>query len=153
MRTPESRLDDHIKDSGLRTSSQRNAVLSIMGNEKKHYTVEEIYEIAKRSDSGIGIATIYRTVRLLCNAGIAREIHLLNEVTRYELITDSSHHDHLICVNCGMFVEVSSEIIEKEQSRIALQHGFNLTNHNLVLYGICKKCSKNKQDPVKACKK
>jgi len=148
MKSPEIRLNDHIKESGLRTSSQRNVILSIMGNDKKHYTIEEIYEIAKKSNPGIGIATIYRTIRLFCEAGIAREIHLINDITRYEVITDSRHHDHLMCVNCGAFVEIASDIIEKEQSRIAQNHGFELTNHNLILYGICKECSKNK--PVSA---
>lgn len=144
MRSPESRLNEHIKESGLRPSSQRNAILSIMGNEKKHCTVEELHEIAKQSNSGIGIATIYRNIRLFCEAGIVREIHLINDVTRYEVITDNNHHDHLICVNCGAFVEIASDIIEKEQSRIARNNGFELTNHNLILYGICKECSKNK---------
>lgn len=145
MRSPENRLNDHIKGSGLRTSSRRNAILSIMGMEKKHYTVEELYEITKKTDPGIGIATIYRTIRLFCEAGIAREIHPVNDVTRYEVITDNRHHDHLICVGCGTFVEISSDVIEKEQSRIARKHGFELTNHNLILYGICSGCANEKK--------
>lgn len=153
MKTPENRLDDHIKESGLRASSRRNAILSIMESEKKHYTVEELHEIVKKTDTGIGLATIYRTIRLFCDAGIAREIRLVNDVTRYELITDSTHHDHLICINCGTFVEVSSEIIEQEQSQIAKNYGFELTNHNLILYGICGKCSKSRPAKIKAVKK
>lgn len=141
MKSPVTRLDDHIKGCGLRTSSQRNAILSIMESEKRHYTVEELYEITKKSNPGIGIATVYRTIRLFCEAGIIREIHLANDVTRYEVINDNTHHDHLICVECGTFVEISSGIIEKEQMRIAHNHGFELTDHSLILYGICKKCS------------
>lgn len=144
MRSPEIRLNEHIKGSGLRPSTQRNAILSIMEMEKRHYTIEEIYEIARKSDSGIGIATIYRTIRLFCDAGIVREIQLLNGVTRYEVIVDNTHHDHLICADCGKFVEISSEKIEKEQSRIAQSYGFELTNHILILYGICSECSSKK---------
>ena len=149
MKSAENRLNDHIKNSGLRPSSQRNSILSIIQMEKRHYTVEEIYEIAKKTDSGIGIATVYRTIRLFCDAGIAREIQLLNDVTRYEVITDNTHHDHLICADCGMFVEISSDIIEKEQSLIALNYGFELTDHNLILYGICKECSDKRPVSVK----
>lgn len=149
MKSPVGRLDDHIKGCGLRASVQRNAILSIMEKNKRHYTVEELYGITKKTSPGIGIATIYRTIRLFCEAGIIREIHLANDVTRYEVISDNTHHDHLICIECGTFAEISSEIIEKEQSRIAKNNGFKLTDHSLILYGICKKCSKQKEDQEK----
>ena len=144
MKSPEARLDDYIKGCGLRASSQRNVLLSIMESEKRHYTVDELYEMTRKSNRGIGIATIYRTIRLFCEAGIIREIHLANDVTRFEVISDNTHHDHLICVDCGTFVEISSGIIEKEQARIARENGFNLTDHSLLLYGVCAKCSVKK---------
>lgn len=141
MKSTVTRLDDHIKGSGLRISSRRNVLLSIMEREKRHFTVDELYDITKKTNAGIGIATIYRTVRLFCEAGIVREIHLADNVTRYEVINDNSHHDHLICVKCGTFIEISSRIIENEQLKIARNNGFELKDHSLVLYGVCKKCS------------
>jgi Fur family transcriptional regulator, ferric uptake regulator len=142
MKSPIDRLMEHVKNKNLKSSTQRNHILSIMVNEKRHRTIEEIYAITKKENGDIGIATVYRTVRLLCDAGIAREIHMDRDVTRYEIITDESHHDHLICVTCGRFVEVESDIIEKEQLRIAQSRGFELTNHSLIMYGICTECRK-----------
>jgi Fur family transcriptional regulator, ferric uptake regulator len=142
MKTPLERLTEYVKDKKLKSSTQRNHILSIMVNEKRHRTIEEIYTIAKKGNSDIGIATVYRTVRLLCDAGIVREIYMGHDVTRYEIITDESHHDHLICVKCGRFIEVESDVIEKEQLRIAQSSGFELTNHSLIMYGICNECRK-----------
>jgi Fur family transcriptional regulator, ferric uptake regulator len=142
MKPPLERLFDYVKNGRLKSSTQRNHILAIMVNEKKHLTVEEIYTTSKKENGEIGIATVYRTVRLLCDAGIAREIHMDHDVTRYEIITEESHHDHMICIQCGRFVEVESDIIEKEQLRIAKSYDFELTNHNLVMYGLCNVCRK-----------
>ena len=140
------RLNDHLKEHGLKTSSQRNLVLEIMLREKKHLTVEELYAIVKTEHPDIGIATVYRTVRLLCAANIARELPITQQVSRYEIVSEGNHHDHLICTSCGRFVEISSEQIEREQLLIAKKHDFTLTDHSLILYGICKQCRKGKKD-------
>jgi Fur family transcriptional regulator, ferric uptake regulator len=142
MKTPAERLDGYVKQKGLKSSGQRSVILSFMLKDAQHHTVEELYEICKKKNPEIGIATVYRTVKLLCDAGIARELHVNNDVTRYEVITDDTHHDHLVCVSCGSFAEISSEIIEMEQLKIAKQNGFELTDHSLVLYGICSSCVK-----------
>lgn len=142
MKTPAERLDEHVKQKGLKSSGQRSVILSIMLGDERHHTVEELYEICKKKNPDIGIATVYRTVKLLCDAGIARELHINNDVTRYEIITDDTHHDHLVCIRCGNFVEIASDVIEKEQLKIAKQNGFDLTDHSLILYGICSSCAK-----------
>lgn len=140
------RLNDHLKEHGLKTSTQRNLVLEIMLREKKHLTVEELYAIVKAEHPDIGIATVYRTVRLLCEANIARELPITQQVSRYEIVSEGNHHDHLICTSCGRFVEISSEQIEREQLLIAKKYDFTLTDHSLILYGICKQCRKGKKD-------
>jgi len=145
MKPPVDRLNNHVKEHGMKTSTQRNLVLEIMLRDKKHLTVEELYETVKAENPDIGIATVYRTVRLLCDANIARELPITQQVSRYEIISERDHHDHLICTSCGRFVEISSDQIEQEQIRIAKKHEFTLTDHSLVLYGICKDCRKKEK--------
>lgn len=144
MQTPEEKLSKYVKEHRLKSSSQRNVILSFMINNRKHHTVEELYDFIKKDNPEIGIATVYRTIRLLCDAKIVHEIRIGNDETRYEVIEPAYHHDHLLCENCGTFVEISSSIIENEQKKIANKHGFTLTNHSLILYGICQKCSKKR---------
>lgn len=136
------KLNEYVKNNGLKISSQRNHILEIMESEHIHRSVEEIYDIVKKSNPEIGIATVYRTVKLLCDAGIAKEIHTSHDLTRYEIVSDNSHHDHLICQNCGKFIEIESDIIEKEQAKIAAKYDFELKDHCHILYGICGDCRK-----------
>lgn len=140
MVNPEQKLSDHVKSRGLKSSSQRNVVLEVMTRVNKHCTIEEIYDFCRKQNQEIGIATVYRTVRLLCDAGIARELRVSHDISRYEVVTDEKHHDHIVCVSCGRFVEIHSESIEKEQDRIAREQGFILTDHSHVLYGECSVC-------------
>ncbi|MBP9023419.1 MAG: transcriptional repressor [Spirochaetes bacterium] len=136
------KFNEYVKNSGLKSSAQRNHILEIMESKHIHRTVEEIYDIVKKSNPEIGIATVYRTVKLLCEAGIAKEIHINHDVTRYEISSENSHHDHLICQNCGKFVEIESDTIEKEQAKIAAKYNFDLKDHCHILYGICGDCRK-----------
>ncbi|HEY1406004.1 MAG TPA: transcriptional repressor [Spirochaetota bacterium] len=140
MDTPLDRLSAHVKAQGLKSSNQRAIILSAMNSDGKHHTVDEIYSSLQKDHPDIGIATVYRTIRLLCDAGIARELIINHQVSRYEIVSDDEHHDHIVCTSCGRFVEISSDLIEKEQVRIAGQNDFTLTDHSLILYGLCKEC-------------
>jgi Fur family transcriptional regulator, ferric uptake regulator len=142
MEEPLELLNKHVKEKGLKSSAQRNVILTVMMKEKKHLTVDELYSLIKKENPEIGIATVYRTIHLLCDIGIVRELAISNAVSRYEILADGNHHDHLVCVSCGKFVEIVSSLIEKEQAKIAHTHGFILTNHTHVLYGRCPECSK-----------
>jgi Fur family transcriptional regulator, ferric uptake regulator len=137
------KLQEYIKSENLKSSNQRNEILSIFFESNKHLTVEELYDICKVKISNIGIATIYRAMKLFCKIGICSEIKIENGITRYEIISSSFHHDHLICSKCGMFIEIMSDEIEEIQKRIAEKHGFVLTSHRLNLYGTCSECRRN----------
>ncbi|MGL4370223.1 MAG: Fur family transcriptional regulator, partial [Spirochaetota bacterium] len=141
MTTHIEKLDQFVKDRQLKKSTQRNNILSLMIAENKHLTVDEIYSRVKIKNPEIGIATVYRTIHLLCDAGIANELYIDSATTRYE-ITSAEHPDHLICTVCGLFIELCSEAIEKEQHNMAKKHGFILTDHRLMLFGICPSCRK-----------
>ena len=88
----------------------------------------------------IGYATVYRTLKLLKECGLAYERHFGDGVSRYEVAWDDEHHDHLICIDCGKIVEFEDEGIEKLQHDVAAKHGFTLVRHRLELYGMCPDC-------------
>jgi Fur family ferric uptake transcriptional regulator len=107
---------------------------------ERHLTADELYRLVKRRNPTIGFATIYRTVKLLCECGLSREFKLENGSVRYEHLYGHEHHDHLICLKCGKFIEVVDPEIEKLQEKLARKEGFILQGHKLLAYGICREC-------------
>jgi Fur family ferric uptake transcriptional regulator len=137
-----AKLEVYLRQEHLKSSSQRGDILEVLYVSGKHMTAEELYDTCKKSMPKIGIATVYRALKLFCKIGICREILVDNGVIRYEIEDDTKHHDHLICSRCGAFVEIYSPEIEKLQKKISESHGFILTNHRLNMFGVCSKCKK-----------
>lgn len=133
-------FEDHLAAKNLKHSEQRKEILQSFLNVDKHLTADELYSIVKRKYPTVGYATIYRTLKLLCECGLCRELKFDDGVARYEHLYGHQHHDHLICTNCGRFVEVVDPDIERLQERLAKQHGFYPERHRMELYGVCKKC-------------
>lgn len=125
---------------GLRSTRQRDVILDIFLSTHQHLNCEELYLKVKASHPGIGFATVYRTLKLLVEAGVAREMTLKDGQTRYEHVLADEHHDHLICTGCNAIVEFEDETIERLQNAIAARHGFRITSHRLELYGLCPAC-------------
>ena len=133
-------FDDFVKSRGLKQSDQRREIFRTFLKTEKHLTADELYRLVKRRNPTIGFATIYRTLKLLCECGLSRELKLENGSVRYEHLYGHEYHDHLICVKCGKVIEVMDPGIEKLQERLAQKEGFTLQSHKLLIYGICKKC-------------
>jgi len=125
---------------GLRSTRQRDIILDIFLSTHQHVSVEELYLKVKASNPGIGQATVYRTLKLFTEAGLAREILLHDGQTRYEHIVAGEHHDHLVCTGCNAIIEFENETIEKLQKDIATLHGFMIRSHKLEIYGLCATC-------------
>lgn len=142
MATEEKVLDDYISTKSLKHSRQRQEILDIFLKLNRHLTAEELYGIVKRRRPSIGFATIYRTLKLLCEAGLCRELKFDDGATRYEHLYEHQHHDHLICTRCGRFVEVVAPEIEDLQERLFKRHGFHPQRHRMELYGVCKRCKR-----------
>jgi Fur family ferric uptake transcriptional regulator len=105
----------------------------------KHFSLDEILARAREQDGGIGYATVYRTLKLLTELGLAHERHFSDGQTRYEA-ADGMHHDHLICTRCGAIVEFEEDKIEELQQQVAVRHGYELLDHRMELYGVCPRC-------------
>lgn len=128
-----------LRRKGLRNTPQRERIVEIFLREGGHLSAEELYERVHRVDTSLGQATVYRTLKLLCEAGLAREVRLEDNTARYEPPGDC-HHDHLVCERCGLTHEIFDPEIERLQLELATRHQFVPTSHRMVLYGICAAC-------------
>ncbi|MBI5740991.1 MAG: transcriptional repressor [Nitrospirae bacterium] len=133
-------LDDFVREKGLKHSGQRKDILLTFLKTEKHLSADELYALVKKKNPAIGIATVYRTLKLLCESGLSSELRLGSGAVRYEHFYGHEHHDHLVCVKCGEFIEVVDPEIEKLQERLAAKEDFSLQGHKLLMYGICRKC-------------
>ena len=133
-------FNDFAASKGLRSTRQRDIILDIFLSTHQHVSVEELYLKIKSSNPGIGQATVYRTLKLLVEAGLAREILLHDGQTRYEHVIAGEHHDHLVCTGCNTIIEFEDETIENLQKEIAARHGFLIKSHKMEMYGLCAKC-------------
>ena len=120
---------------GLRMTGQRRIVAQVLESSEDHPDVEELYARASRIDSGISLATVYRTVKLFEEAGLLDKLEFGDGRARYE-DAERDHHDHLIDINSGEVIEFVDEDIEELQDRIARKLGYELRGHRLELYGV-----------------
>jgi Fur family transcriptional regulator, ferric uptake regulator len=138
---PHQQWRDFVSEKGLHASKTRDAVVDIFLKTKEHIDLQSLFERARRTHPGVGFATVYRTMKLLEEAGIAHTRRFGNtKETLYEVASGRSHHDHLICEQCGRIVEFVSPEVERIQDRIASRHGFTLSRHRHELYGTCPEC-------------
>ena len=130
-----------LKENTLKFTKQRELILKFLYENEDHYTPEEIHTLLKRKypDIKVGIATVYRTLSLLEESGIASSISFGAQGKKYELGL-KKHHDHLICSACGEIIEFFDETIEERQEEIAKKFNFKMTDHTMKIIGLCKKC-------------
>lgn len=133
-------FQDYIAKQGLKSTRQRDIILDAFLSSDRHLSIEELYLKLRAKHPSIGYATVYRTLKLFAESGIAREIHFGDGQTRYEHVLEGEHHDHLVCTECGAIIEFENESIEKLQNEVAAAHGFLIKHHKLELYGLCAKC-------------
>ena len=142
VQLPEEILNGYLKEKSIRFSEQRNHIFNIFLNTEKHVTAVELYHHVKKKHPEIGYATVYRALKVICDANLADVTDFGDGVRRFEPKYGLGHHDHLICMRCGLCVEVVNARIEVLQEQLAKEHGFSLKQHKLHLFGICKECGK-----------
>ena len=129
---------DFIRERGLKSTRQRDEIANWFFRHKGHLSADQIYREVKEVFPGIGFSTVYRTMKLLVEAGLVSERHFGNAEALYENL--SGHHDHLICTTCGRISEFEDERIEELQRAVADRTGFLLMSHKMELYGLCSSC-------------
>ena len=130
-----------LKKNGLKFTRQREAILKALYEHDGHFSPEEIHHFVSQAngDLNVGIATIYRTLSLLEDAGLAESISFGKDGKKYE-IGLKKHHDHLICTACGTIVEFADDVIEARQEAIAEKYHFKMTDHTMKIAGLCADC-------------
>lgn len=126
---------ERCETKGLRMTEQRRTIATVLQESSDHPDVEELYARASARDSGISLATVYRTVKLFEEAGILDKLEFGDGRARYE-DAEREHHDHLIDISSGEVIEFVDPEIEALQEKIAEKLGFQLKGHRLELYGV-----------------
>src|SRR3989339_514380 len=139
---------EFLVGKGLKFTSQRKIILNIFLNTEDHLSVDDLFVLSRREDETIGYATVHRTLKLIKESGLAREVDFGEKRKRFEHLFGHKHHDHLICTKCGDAIEVFDPKIEKLQEKLAQKYGFKPSFHRMEIFGLCKKCGKREPLPV-----
>ena len=135
-----------LKQNGLKVTTQRVAILEVLNSRPgKHLTAEEIYDFVKKKYPDIGIATVYRTIQMLSELNLIDKLNLDDGYVRYEINKKTEeaachHHHHLICLDCGSIYAFQDDLLETLEERIKETMGFEVVDHEVKLFGHCKKC-------------
>ena len=106
------KLQQYLRNKGLKSTQQREVIARTLLGSRRHLSAEELHEQIRRAHPEVGLATVYRTLKLLVEAGLTSERDFGDGITRYEAKTGSEHHDHLICISCGAIIEFENKKIE-----------------------------------------
>jgi len=140
----QDRLGRYMAAHGLKQTRQRQLIFEAFLDAGEHVAVDELLEHVQEKMPSVGYATVYRTLKLLTESGVAQEHHFGDGHTRYELADAEAHHDHLICVDCGKIVEFEEPEVEVLQDRVAQRYGFEIRAHKHELYGVCADCQRKR---------
>lgn len=140
-------LRKYLDAHGLKETAHRRLILEVFVSGEGHRSVEDIYQRVRQEDSRIGYTTVYRTMKLLSDSGLARAVDLSDGMMRYEHLYNHAHHDHMVCTQCGRSVEFFNAQIEKLQDEASAELGFTVVDHRLQIYGVCSQCHVDKEIP------
>jgi Fur family ferric uptake transcriptional regulator len=126
-----------------RNTKQKRLILEcIKDGNMRHMTVEEIYNLIKKHDEKISIATVYRNLRVLEEQGVVKKVYMAEDApTFYELSDSDAHtHHHLVCSRCGAILDFEEDLLDSLEKTIEEKKGFFIKDHRVVFYGICHDC-------------
>ncbi len=132
----------HLKRVGLKRTAQRDTILRTFVETHDHLSTEELHHLVQSRDARIGFTTVYRTLKLFADCGLASAVAFQDGVARYEHQLNRRNHHHMVCTECGSSVEFFSPEIEKVEQEIGLKHRYVTTRHTFQIYGICEECGK-----------
>jgi Fur family ferric uptake transcriptional regulator len=136
-----TRFKELLKKSGYKYTIQREVILEALYQSDEHLTPEALHQLIKEKfpELKTGIATVYRTLSLLEDSDMVTSLSFGSQGKKYELGA-KEHHDHMICTQCGEITEFVDAAIEERQHKIANALGFEMQDHSMQIYGICKNC-------------
>ncbi|MFQ6039380.1 MAG: Fur family transcriptional regulator [Candidatus Poribacteria bacterium] len=125
----------------MKFTKERQLILQAAFATHRHFEVDDLLFQLRNSNQRVSKATIYRTLPMLVQSGLLREVHDDDKHAHYEHTYGHAHHDHLICLNCGKIIEFGNPIIESLQDEVCKQHEFIPVRHRYEILGYCKECS------------
>ncbi len=134
-----------ISEEGLKATKQREEILNSFLNSSGHKSLSQIYAQVAKTNPKIGYVTVYRTLKLLTQLGLATRRKFEDGETRYEPTSEGNHHDHLICLQCGKIIEFEDQTLEALQKGVAQRYRFKISHHLMELYGQCDECTQKKR--------
>ena len=138
------KFDQYLQAKSLRRTGPRDTIVDIFLRTEKHVSTEQLYNLSRKKHKDVGYATVSRTLKLLEQAGLCRQIDFGDGTMRFEHKYKHQHHDHLVCTGCGAFEEIYSDKLEKLQQKLVEEHGYVQNSHKLNIFGLCPKCQKKK---------
>ena len=142
MREAQGIFHQHLKKVGLKHTEQRDTILRTFLETRDHLSTEELTRLVRRKDPGIGATTVYRTLKLLADCGLASAVAFHDGIARYEHQYNRRSHHHMVCTECGASVEFFSPEVRRLEQEIGRKHRFATTRHTFQIYGVCEECRK-----------
>lgn len=131
---------EYLRKIGLKQTAQRNTILRTFLETREHLSVDGLYQLVKRHDSRIGFTTVYRTLKLFSESGLASVVDFHDGTARYEHQYNRRSHHHMICTKCGESVEFSLPEIEELEKKIGRRYKYKTTSHTFQIQGLCPNC-------------
>lgn len=140
-----------LKSKGYKITRQRKEVLEILQEYgKEHMNTDDILNWLAKYDKDVGVATVYRTLRMLVDVGLAYKLDFDGKSYRYELVDErhleAHQHHHLICKKCDRIIEVRGDFLEELEEMLEKEFDFFVTDHDVKFYGLCSSCRKAKNE-------
>jgi Fur family transcriptional regulator, ferric uptake regulator len=132
-----------LREKGLKQSARRDRVLKVFLGTHDHLSTEELHRLVREKDPSIGYTTVYRTLKLLTQCGLAFEVDFKDGVARYEHGLNRRTHHHMVCTSCGDSVEFFAPELDEVQQRIGKQFHFDPSRHTFQIFGTCQTCRKS----------
>jgi Fur family transcriptional regulator, ferric uptake regulator len=133
-------LHSHLKRVGLKHTAQRDTILHTFLETREHLSTDELFRLVRKKDPKIGFTTVYRTLKLLAECGLASEVAFHDGIARYEHQYNRRSHHHMVCTVCGSSVEFFSPEVDRLEQEIGRKHHYDTTRHTFQIYGICEDC-------------
>src|SRR5947209_14617260 len=142
LRDAQDLFNTHLKKVGLKHTAQRDTILRAFLETREHLSTDELHRLVKKRDPKIGYTTVYRTLKLLAECGLASEVAFHDGIARYEHQYNRRSHHHMVCTDCGSSVEFFSNEVERLEQDIGRKYRYMTTRHSFQIYGVCEDCRK-----------
>ena len=148
MREAQEIFYRHLKRVGLKHTDQRDTILRTFLETRDHLSTDELFRLVRKKDAKIGFTTVYRTLKLLAECGLASAVPFPDGMARYEHQFNRRNHHHMVCTECDASVEFFSPEVNKLEEEIGRKYHFDATRHNFQIYGVCEDCRKKSRRAI-----